>query len=88
MAEDWEVAFGRLEERMQTMQAEYKTDIALLAKEIADGRTEAAQRDSRLEKELASVRTEAAQRETNLVIRIAALLAGAVAILGLLIRVW
>ena len=48
MAEDWEVAFGRLEERMKTMQAEYKTDIALLAKELADGRTEAAQRETSL----------------------------------------
>ena len=69
MEDDLRVQVARLEERMKTMQAEYKTDIARLAEAIADGRT------------------EAAQRETNLVLRIAALLAGAVAILGVLIRV-
>ena len=40
---------ARLEERMKTMQAEYKTDIALLAKTIAEDNakrdTEAAKRD-------------------------------------------
>ena len=76
---------------MNTMQAEYKTDIALLAEQLAEREArlaeQRAERDARLEKELAAVRTEAAQRETNLVLRIAALLAGAVAILGVLIRV-
>ena len=33
---------------MKTMQAEYKTDIARLAKELADGRTEAAPRETSL----------------------------------------
>ncbi len=63
---------------MKTMQEEYKTDIALLAEQLAE-------RDARLEKELANGRAEAAGRETKLVIRIVALLAGAVAILGVLI---
>ena len=31
-----ETQVARLEERMKTMQAEYKTDIALLAKQLAD----------------------------------------------------
>lgn len=57
MAQNTEV----LEERMKTMQAEYKTDIALLAKQIAE-------------------------RDALLVLSVAALLAVAVTILGLLIR--
>lgn len=57
MAQNTEV----LEERMKTMQAEYKTDIALLAKQIAE-------------------------RDARLVLSVAALLAVAVTILGLLIR--
>ena len=75
MAEDdLRVQMARLEERMNTMQAEYKTDIALLAERLAE-------RDARVEKEMADGRAEAARRETNLVLRIAGLLAAAVAFL-------
>jgi len=35
-----ETQVARLEERMKTMQAEYKTDMALLAKQIGDQLTE------------------------------------------------
>ena len=50
-----------LEERMNTMQAGYKTDIARLAEDNA-------------------------KRETRLIVTIAGLIVGAVAILGILIR--
>lgn len=63
---------ARLEERMKTMQAEYKTDIALLAKTLAEDN---ARRD-----------TEAAKRETRLIVTLVGLVIGAVAILGVLIR--
>ena len=35
MADDWHAAIAVLEERMKTMQAEYKTDIERLSKELA-----------------------------------------------------
>ncbi len=35
MEDDLRVQVARLEERMKTMQAEYKTDIAMLAKDLA-----------------------------------------------------
>lgn len=57
---------------MKTMQAEYKTDIALLAKTLAEDN---ARRD-----------TEAAKRETRLIVTLVGLVIGAVAILGVLIR--
>ena len=41
MEDDLRVQGARLEERMNTMQAEYKTDIALLAEQLAE-------RDARL----------------------------------------
>ncbi len=44
---------------MNTMQAEYKTDIVMLAKEIADGRAEAS-------KDMADGRAEASAREVRL----------------------
>ena len=36
MEDDLRVQGARLEERMNTMQAEYKTDIALLAEQLAE----------------------------------------------------
>ncbi len=39
---------ARLEERMQTNQAEYKTDIARLAEDMAKRDVEAAKRETRL----------------------------------------
>ena len=56
-----------LEERMKTMQAEYKTDIALLAKTLAEDN---AKRD-----------TEAAKRETRLILALIGIVGAAVAIL-------
>lgn len=58
---------ARLEERMKTMQAEYKTDIALLAKTLAEDN---AKRD-----------TEAAKRETRLILALIGIVGAAVAIL-------
>ena len=58
---------ARVEERMKTMQAEYKTDIALLAKTLSE---DMAKRD-----------TEAAKRETRLILALAGMIALAVAIL-------
>ena len=52
---------------MKTMQAEYKTDIALLAKTLSE---DMAKRD-----------TEAAKRETRLILALAGMIALAVAIL-------
>ncbi len=49
---------------MKTMQAEYKTDIARLAEQVAKRDVEAAKRD-----------VEAAKRETRLLLSIAAMLA-------------
>ncbi len=42
------VQLARLEERMKTMQAEYKTDIARLAEDAAKRDAEAAKRETRL----------------------------------------
>ena len=72
MADDWRTAVSVLEERMKTMQAEYRTDIALLAKTLADDN---ARRDA-----------EAARRETRLIVTLVGLVIGAVAVLGVLIR--
>ena len=64
-----------LEERMNTKQAEYKTDIARLAEDMAKRDTDAAKRD-----------TDAAKRETRLILAVFAIVALATAILGFLIR--
>ncbi len=42
------VQVARLEERMKTMQADYKTDIARLAEDAAKRDAEAAKRETRL----------------------------------------
>ena len=60
-----------LEERMNTKQAEYKTDIARLAEDNARRDTEAAKRD-----------TEAARRETRFLITVIGVMALGIAILG------
>ena len=85
-----------LEERMETRQAEYKTDIARLAADVARRDADAARRDAETAaetaKRYADYKTEigrlaedAAKRETRLVITVAGMLALAVAILGTLI---
>ena len=70
---------ARLEERMKTMQAEYKTDIALLAKTIAEDNakrdTEAAKRD-----------TEAAKRDKDNLRWQVGLWIAAIVVLGFIIR--
>ena len=43
-----ELGHARMEERMNTQQAEYRTDIARLAEDIAKRDTEAAKRETRL----------------------------------------
>ncbi|MCY3981453.1 MAG: hypothetical protein OXE76_16320 [Alphaproteobacteria bacterium] len=65
---------ARLEERMKTMQAEYKTDIARLAEDNA-------KRDARLAEDMGKRDTEAARRETRLILALAGMIALAVAIL-------
>ncbi len=65
------VQVARLEERMKTMQAEYKTDIARLAEDAAKRDAEAAKRHA-----------EAAKRETRLILAMAGFIAVAVAILS------
>ncbi len=78
--------FAILEERMKTMQAEYKTDIALLAQQMgqqmADIKTDMARRDT----EAAKRDTEAAKRETRLLLAVAGLISFGIVILGILIR--
>ncbi len=48
MEDDLRVQVARLEERMNTMQAEYKTDIARLAEQGAERDARLAERDARL----------------------------------------
>ena len=67
--------FAVLEERMNTKQAEYKTDIARLAEQMAQRDTDAAKRD-----------TEGAKRETRIILAVFGIVALATAILGFLIR--
>ncbi len=55
-----------LGERMETKQAEYRTDIARLAEQSALRDKEAAQRESRLAEQSAQRDKEAAQRESRL----------------------
>ena len=45
MADDWRMAVAVLEGRMNTTQAEYRTDIARLAEDMAKRDAEAAKRD-------------------------------------------
>ena len=71
-----------LEERVETRQAEYKTDIARLAEYTA-------KRDAEMirqyKTDIGRLAEDAARRETRLVIAVAGMLALAVAILGTLI---
>ena len=48
MGDDLRVQGARLEGRMNTMQAEYKTDIARLAEQLAERDVRLAERDARL----------------------------------------
>ena len=68
-----------LEERMNTKQAEYKTDIALLGKQMAE-------RMSAQDARMAENAVENAKRETRLLLAIAGMFGLATAILGVLIR--
>lgn len=81
-----------LEERMETRQAEYKTDMAHLAADMSKRDAEAKKRDAESVKRFADFKTDiarlaedAAKRETRLVITVAGMVALAVAILGTLI---
>lgn len=79
MADDWRTAVSVLEERMKTMQAEYKTDIARLAED-------AARRETGYRTDIARLAEDAAKRETRLIVTLVGLVIGAVAVLGVLIR--
>lgn len=68
-----------LGERMNTKQAEYKTDIATLA-----GATESGM--ERLRADMARRDADASKRETRIVLAVFAIVALATAILGFLIR--
>ena len=68
-----------LEERMNTKQAEYKTDIARLAEQMA-------QRDTARDTDAAKRETEAARRETRIILAVFGAVALGTAILGFLIR--
>ena len=69
-----------LEERMNTHQAEYKTDIAQLS-----GDTRSA--IERLRADMASWKADAASRETRIILAVFGAAALATAVLGFLIRV-
>ncbi len=56
---------ARLEERMKTMQAEYKTDIALLAKAMAEYKTDIALLAKTIAEDNAKRDTEAAKRDKD-----------------------
>ncbi len=66
MEDDLRVQMARLEERMNTMQAEYKTDIALLAKEMADGRAAYQTDFSRLAEQVAERDARLAERDADM----------------------
>ncbi len=69
------VQVARLEERMNTMQAEYKTDIARLAEQLAERDARLAERDARM-----------AERDSRLLQWMVGIAVAGVAVLGLLIR--
>ena len=72
MAEDWEVAFGRLEERMNTMQAKYETGLAHLSEQLAE-------RDARLAEQRAA-------RDARLLGGVLGIIGLGLVVLGFLIR--
>ena len=78
-----------LEERMNTHQAEYRTDIARLAESLAQRDVHQAQRDAQITKSLAARDVDAAKRETRLQLVIVGTIVAvgglATAVLGLLI---
>ncbi len=69
-----------LEERMKTMQAEYKTDIARLAEDSA-------KRDAGHKADIAQFAKDADKRETRLLLTLAGLIGVATAILSAVIAV-
>jgi len=61
MTDDLRVQIARLEERMKTMQAEYKTDIALLARQIVEQEARNTERSGRwAERQIVNIRWLAA----------------------------
>ncbi len=82
-----------IEERMETKQAEYRTDISLLAEKMSEniGRiekdaakrdTEATQRETRLAETISQNSKEAAQRETRLIFAMIAVVGIGLTIFG------
>ena len=78
-----------LAERMKTMQAEYKTDIARLAEmhavEMAKQREDAAKQREDTAKQIASLREDAAKRETYLIVTLLIAIGLATTIIGTMI---
>jgi len=70
-----------LEERMNTQQADYRTDIARLAEDMAKRDADQAKRDTDIRTDIAQRDTEAARRETRMLLAIAVMIGLAVAIL-------
>lgn len=68
---------------MNTMQAEYKTDIARLAEDMAKRDVEAARRDAELKTDAARRDAEAAKRENRMLLAMTGIIAVAVAIIEL-----
>ncbi len=67
MEDDLRMQVARLEERMKTMQAEYKTDVALLGKQLAE-------QEVRVGKQLADGQAASATRERWMVGMVATIL--------------
>ncbi len=75
-----------LEERMNTKQAEYKTDIARLAEQIAKRDNILAEQYAQLEKKLAERDTRLAERDSRFILLFVSLIVGATAFLSLMIK--
>lgn len=67
-----------LEERMKTMRAEYKTDIAVLGQQLAEC-------DRDREKSFAQMREDMAKRETRMLLSVAAIIGLGITILGFIL---
>ncbi len=72
--DDLRVQMARLEERMNTMQAEYKTDIADLAKKLAD-------RDADMKGQIEDWRADFHRGQWQMLLAVAGLIGLAVAVL-------
>ncbi len=86
MEDDLRVQVARLEERMNTMQAEYKTDIALLAEQLAERDARLAERDVRLAERDARLAEQRGARDARLLGGVLGIIGLGLVVLGFLIR--